>query len=108
MRLIDADALDRCWGIPNGVDRDSYDKGASMVFNMIEAAPTVDAVPVVRCKDCKHKPVVPQWCENGFDIEFSDDICPCQCDDGWYSWCPDDNWFCPRGNRKGGMNDATD
>lgn len=39
----------------------------------IEVAPTIDAVPVVRCKDCKHyeihKPKVLESCErNGYII----------------------------------------
>lgn len=66
----------------------------------IDNAPTVDAVPIVRCRDCKHKPTVPQGCKSGFDIEFPDNVCPCQCDDKWYSWCPDDNWFCGSGEPK--------
>lgn len=44
MRLIDADALKKyCeeqW-IPTN-------------FDAIDAQPTVDAVPVIRCKECKH------------------------------------------------------
>ena len=31
---------------------DSYDK--SMILALIDEAPTVDAVPVIRCKDCKY------------------------------------------------------
>lgn len=53
MRLIDADAL--------GVGRCSRDilpadycAGWNGLINIINDAPTVDAVPVVRCKDCKH------------------------------------------------------
>ena len=48
MRLIDADALKirdispSYWQVVNGLTE--YD---------IEDAPTVDAVPVIRCKDCK-------------------------------------------------------
>lgn len=41
MRLIDADKLD--W----------WYKGRN-IRRVIDDAPTVDAVPVVRCKDCKH------------------------------------------------------
>ena len=41
MRLIDADKLD--W----------WYKGRP-IRKVIDEAPTVDAVPVVRCKDCKH------------------------------------------------------
>lgn len=34
-------------------------RGARKIINRIEAAPTVDAVPVVRCGDCEH--FVSQW-----------------------------------------------
>lgn len=44
MRLIDADALIDELGIS---DEDIIFEG------MLEDAPAVDAVPVVRCKDCK-------------------------------------------------------
>lgn len=57
MRLIDADALkpllrEYC------VDDDEvvmkwYD--IMGVDEVIDRAPTIDAVPVVRCKDCKHR-----------------------------------------------------
>lgn len=52
MRLIDVDAL--------GVGRCSrnllpadYCAGWNGLIRLLEKAPTVDAVPVVRCKDCK-------------------------------------------------------
>lgn len=44
MRLIDADAL---WMVTEG-DHDFFER-----FE-IDNAPTVDAVEVVRCKDCQH------------------------------------------------------
>ena len=44
----------------------------------IEAAPTVDAVEVVRCRDCKHR-FEDSWCE------YVDD---------------DDNFYCAMGERK--------
>ena len=42
----------------------------------IEAAPTVDAVPVVRCRDCRsyNKPKT-GWCEVHLDREHLDDFC---------------------------------
>ena len=52
---------------------------------------------IIRCKDCKHRPIKPDGYENGFDLEFPDGKCPCQCDDGWYSWFPSDDWFCANG-----------
>lgn len=45
-----------------------------------------DMVEVVRCKNCKHR-LTSQ--------------CPCQCTgDPYYSWDPDDEWFCADGKRK--------
>ena len=32
----------------------AYHNSASDVYDMVEDAPTVDAIPVIRCKDCKH------------------------------------------------------
>lgn len=54
-------------------------------------------VRVVRCKDCKHKPSGDGANHN---VEFPDEICPCQCEDSWYSWVPKDNFFCAWGERK--------
>lgn len=123
MRLIDADATikylrefrckdcDRRKGMKNGKIRFCYEIGdvpcrACDIGDTIdyflddEISPTVDAVPVVRCKDCKHRPKEPnlETYENGFDLEFPDNECQCQCSgDGWYSWYPSDDWFCPKG-----------
>lgn len=50
-RLIDADAL-----LPNGVfyvNASNPMTSIDELLNRINNAPTVDAVPVVRCKDCK-------------------------------------------------------
>lgn len=50
MRLIDADAID--WGCIEH----KYGARDDAVVDceiMIDIAPTIDAVPVVRCKDCK-------------------------------------------------------
>ena len=42
----------------------------------IEAAPTVDAVPVVRCRDCRsyNKPKT-GWCEVHLDCEHPNGFC---------------------------------
>ena len=58
---------------------------------------------LVRCKDCKHRPKEPdlETYKSSFDLEFPDSRCPCECADGFYSWYPDDNWFCGNGERKG-------
>lgn len=52
MRLIDADALGvgRC---SRDVLPADYCAGWNGLIRLLEKAPTVDAAPVVRCKDCK-------------------------------------------------------
>ena len=52
---------------------------------------------LVRCKECKHRPSGDGANHN---IEFPDDLCPCQCEDFWYSWIPSDDWFCADGERR--------
>lgn len=53
---------------------------------------------IVRCKECKHRP---SGDEENHNIEFPDNLCPCQCEDFWYSWIPSDDWFCGNGERRG-------
>ena len=94
MRLIDADEALRLFGeeyeetkelIHNGETQlDSLAEGFTEAYHIIKyVLPTIDAVPVVRCRDCKHSyedlgglhcsygpcvdcPVSPDfWCANG-------------------------------------------
>ena len=51
MRLIDADELAKKWTIASP---EPYNTDAVEVLDSIREAPTVDAVVVTRCKDCKH------------------------------------------------------
>lgn len=56
-RLIDADLLLENYNLKNADKRNPEGCDTLMkyeVADMIEDAPTVDAVPVVRCKDCEH------------------------------------------------------
>ena len=46
MRLIDADELEHML-------RTDFDTLYETIFDTIRRVPTIDAVPVVRCKDCK-------------------------------------------------------
>lgn len=59
-----------------------------------------DYVEVVRCKDCRYKPEGEDG--QGFGLRFPEEgKCPCEnTDDGWYSYMPDDDWYCPNGARK--------
>lgn len=59
---------------------------------------------IIRCKDCKHRPTATEADENiyiGFSVEFPDGVCPCQCEDGWYNWYPEDNFYCGKAERRG-------
>lgn len=52
MRLIDADAVEKItWQDPSYTDPLNV---LTEVREKVRALPTVDAVPVIRCKDCKH------------------------------------------------------
>lgn len=64
---------------------------------------TVFKEKLVRCKDCKHRPrrLEEDADEHeGLNLEFPDGKCPCQCEDHWYNWMPDDEWHCGNGERK--------
>ncbi len=54
MRLIDGDALAKFidYGHLNNPNEKLYSEND--IREMIDMMPTVDAVPVIRCKDCKH------------------------------------------------------
>ncbi len=65
MRLIDADALIQKRSHAKAYAPEMYVIGQGYVMD----APTIDAVPVVRCKDCKHYNTIGcskgfGWCEN--------------------------------------------
>ena len=54
MRIIDTDALGvgRC---SKDILPDAYCAGWNGLIELIEKAPTIDAVPVVRCRECKYR-----------------------------------------------------
>lgn len=100
MRLIDADALEQ-----ELFDADwMLDNDEHMVQDIIEKQPTIDAVPVVRCVDCKHRCtfVCPMYHTetyigdlDGFDDDYEVDR-------------TDDDGFCHLGERWEGEEDAAD
>lgn len=47
MKLVDADKARECFG-GDGVT-------GAVMQRMFDSLPTIDAVPVVRCQECKHK-----------------------------------------------------
>ena len=97
MRLIDADRLnkpiyaeeDNITG--SGMSYDEmcgYNDGIDIAWNKINQAPTVDAVPVVRCRDCKH---------GDWDSEPNDAMVCMRTKDGFWR---SGNDFCSYGERK--------
>lgn len=83
MRLIDADAL--CADLETVDPR--YKAMIEWGVRVTEAQPTVDAVEVVRCKDCKYHRRV--------DWGMGD----CEYPNG-FKWIAYDNDFCSRGERR--------
>lgn len=55
MRLIDAEPLE-CVAhrTPEGVDAEGYMEGFRDALELMDKQPTIDAIPVIRCEDCKH------------------------------------------------------
>ena len=102
MRLIDAYRLnkpiyaeeDNITG--SGMSYDEicgYNDGIDIAWNKIDQAPTIDAVPVVRCKDCIRR--------------YDTDECPmCFLIEGKYYEYTNENGFCDRGERKEGADNG--
>ena len=85
-RLIDANAMRDDW-LENGENEYVYDTNS--VLDSIDSQPTVDAVEVVRCKDCIKR--------------YDTDECPmCYLSEGKYYEYTNGNGFCDRGERKEG------
>ena len=67
MRLIDADELiERTWRWAVN--------SREAVQQMIKGCPTIDAVPVIRCKDCKYWYGSGNYCDYEMRA-FEDDFC---------------------------------
>ena len=103
IRLIDANALQfepDPWGGMNSVIFLGRSGGKTMAMvqsalkRMIDNAPTVDAVPVVRCRDCKHYDKDTLWCN----------INSAQFTESHYNWYADD--FCSYGAKMDGDGNA--
>lgn len=83
MRLIDADALGVGLCSQDILPAD-YCAGWNGLIRLLENAPTVDAVPVVRCRECKYT--------------YTDGCGYLACvKSGLY---PDENDYCSRGKRR--------
>lgn len=78
MRLIDADALTELFREVIGYifkeptmtkDMEHMVRASAMTIEMIADAPTIDAVPVIRCKDCR-------FCRKR-KYKYREDVCTC-------------------------------
>ena len=76
--------------------------GIRKALRCIEQAPTVDAVPVVRCRECKY------WGDEDGKLQRSDGVLFARCKvhnyliDGRHTgWCPTENDFCSYGEKEG-------
>ena len=96
MRLIDADwaiehikpyeLSDEDWSVTGGT-------AIRLIHNAIDQAPTIDAAPVVRCKDCIRR--------------YDTDECPmCFLIEGEYYEYTNENGFCDRGEPKEGADNG--
>lgn len=93
MRLIDADAL--VSALNNGRLKEQtgravpFNAGVAFALTMVEYAQTIDAVPVVRCKDCKH-------------CEYASNRIPTE--QAWVCYKlgidVEQDWFCADGERR--------
>ncbi|MBR2681631.1 MAG: hypothetical protein IKE23_12970 [Exiguobacterium sp.] len=92
MRLIDADKLIALLNKKYGGD-ENINESVLYLVGAISGATTVDAEPVVRCKDCKHRDPEDHKCDSGA-LERAGCIFPVQ-----------DDYFCSCGERR---EDATD
>lgn len=92
MRLIDADkfCIEELYNRAETYYRNSFESGVRRVLKAIVDAPTIDAVPVVRCKDCDH-----------MEIRFNARFCKVWCMFNGFG----DNGFCNYGYPKDGTAD---
>ena len=105
-RLIDADRAleivhDQGIAHPNAYHLTNY---ATLI---LREAPTVDAVEVLRCRECKY------WGDEDGKLQRSDGVLFARCKvhnyliDGRHTgWCPTENDFCSYGERKDGDGNA--
>ena len=80
MRLIDADELAKKWTIASP---EPYNTDAVEVLDSIREAPTVDAVVVTRCKDCRYRGLI---CCPAMHETIGNGLVDYAVDNG-YCWC---------------------
>lgn len=81
---IEGKTLDIVKALGDGLQAETLNQSCDRHIKIINNLPTIDAVPVVRCKDCKH-----YWRNHADDISVS--VCLAS---------PEDDAFCSEGERK--------
>lgn len=105
MRPIDAEWLKELYQPYKSYNGKELAVPIGAILANIDDAPTIDAVSVVRCGECKHRPIKED--ANGDDYGFNliapnmNERCPCLVVDGLYSWMPKDDFYCGFGEREG-------
>ena len=101
------DAINDLPDCPNGYS-DTYDK--SCIIGVLEELPSAES-EIIRYKDCIYYPIVPEnWNGSKYSLEWPVgedglDNCPCHCPDDYYSWVPDEDWFCGNGKKRREQNE---
>lgn len=116
MRLIDADAVhseieNRIFPASN-LDAYNYNIGINDALNEIEDAETIDAIPVVRCKDCEYfvkaggaydelfnLHEIGSYCGRFFNVYSLVQRDGCVSIEGTRCWCSE-NDFCSKAEKK--------
>lgn len=76
---IEGKTLDIVKALGDGLQAETLNQSCDRHIKIINNLPTIDAVPVVRCKDCKVK---------------DEERCP------WWHGVPEDEFYCAWGERK--------
>ena len=92
MRLIDADQASSIENLDQYSDLAAVLGDVQTVRDILADAPTIDAVPVVRCRECAHYKICDEW-ENGKRML-------CEIHHHSYLDHDGDNHFCSWGQRK--------
>ena len=102
-RMIDADKLKTAIRAESWKQERKVQLTLDFIDIIISEQPSVDAVEVVRCRDCTY------WGDEDGKLQGSDGVLFARCKahnyliDGRHTgWCPSENDFCSYGERKEG------
>lgn len=99
MRLIDADQASSIENLDQYSDLAAVLGDVQTVRDILSDAPTIDAVPVVRCRECKHYHAGTGWCDqlSYFQTPNGEPCSPAESME-WKMF--QENDFCSMGQRK--------